>query len=188
MMKIYQKLIKAKAAFPAIVKDVTAYGYKYANLAQVIEAISSPLWANGLDFYQTIQDNHLRTGLIDCETGDKLELVDFELISVAIAKANEIQSFGAGITYLRRYALMLAFGLSTEDDDGAGAKQPVKAPTPKPPRPETVKFIELFEAKKDLLTGENLTKVYSVLDNLDKISTEKLNQWIDYLTKVERKT
>lgn len=180
-MKLYQKLIKAKAEFPSIVKDVTAYGYKYANLAQVIEAISTPLWNNGLDFYQVIEQNHLKTGLIDCETGDKIELVDFELISVSIAKANEIQSFGAGITYLRRYALMLAFGLATEDDDGASAKQPVKQPTPKPPRPENDILIKLVKEKQQFLSKDNLASVNMIISNINDTSTEKLTQWIRYL-------
>lgn len=180
-MKLYQKLIKAKAEFPSIVKDVTAYGYKYANLAQVIEAISTPLWNNGLDFYQIIEQNHLKTGLIDCETGDKIELVDFELISVSIAKANEIQSFGAGITYLRRYALMLAFGLATEDDDGASAKQPVKQPTPKPPRPENDILIKLVKEKQQFLSKDNLANVNMIISNINDTSTEKLTQWIRHL-------
>lgn len=116
-LNIYQKLANAKKDMKPIIKDTKAYGYKYGDLKQVIEIIQKPLWYNDLDYIQITIDNKIKTSLINLSTGDILELNEFDLMGANVKGANEVQQFGAGITYLRRYALMLAFGLATEDDD-----------------------------------------------------------------------
>lgn len=121
-LNIYQKLANAKKSFGIIKKTVQGYGYKYADLGQVIEAIQLPLLDSGLDFMQHIVDNRLITNLINIETQEVMQLIEFDIVSANIAKANDIQQFGGGITYLRRYSLLTAFGLATEDDDAKDTK------------------------------------------------------------------
>lgn len=173
MSKIYQKLIEAKKNFPAIIKNVSGFGYKYANLAQIIEAISEPLWAAKLDFYQNTKDNKMITGIVDTETGEKVDLVEFELMSVTMAKTNELQNFGAGITYLRRYSLQQAFGLASDDDDGATAKDVRKhdKPLAKQETPPTNELLQLLELKKEAV-GNHYEKTLSAINSgkdLDKV-------------------
>jgi hypothetical protein len=138
---IYAKLAKAKSKFGAVIKNKTIQGkYRYADLSQNIEAIQEPLLEQDLDFIQTIENNHLCTFLIDLETGHKEKLVEFEIISGKLhGGANELQEFGAGITYLRRYSLQVAFSLASEDSDGIGAKNPIQKTTipQKPSIPST---------------------------------------------------
>jgi hypothetical protein len=180
MTTIYKKLIIAKSKFPDIVKNVSGYGYKYANLSQVIEAISEPLWAEGLDFYQTIKDGKMQTGIIDCDTGDKIELVEFEVVSATIAKSTEIQALGGGITYLRRYSLMLAFGLGVEDDDGATGKNPVTQKKSQQSTPTITKtqLQELYAIKKPSCSTELIAKIEAVLTGND---AAKIAQAFEYL-------
>lgn len=183
-MKIYQKLIAAKSKFPDIVKNVSGFGYKYANLSQVIEAISEPLWNEKLDFYQTVKEGKMQTGVIDCETGDKIELVEFEVVSATIAKSTDIQALGGGITYIRRYSLMLAFGLGVEDDDGANKdnKKDDKRPfTGKAPRPEEQALIVAFNTKKQLVPAEHTATLTKLIANISTVSVAKLVEWTNWL-------
>jgi hypothetical protein len=129
MTIIYVKLVKAKKQFKPLLKSTQAFGYKYAQLEQVIDSIAEALWKEGLDFLQTIKDNKLSTFVVDIENGEQLLLTEVDLISVSVAKSNEMQAWGAGVTYAKRYSLMTAFGLATEDDDGKSATPVIKQPT-----------------------------------------------------------
>ena len=132
MTTIYSKLAKAKQNFKKIKKDTTGYGYKYAELEQVIEAIQQPLIDAGVDFLQQIDDDVIKTSLVDLESGEVISLVSMKIIATEAGKMSNIQAYGAGITSLRRYSLMTAFGLATEDDDGGKSdlKAPKKEETP----------------------------------------------------------
>jgi hypothetical protein len=114
---IYQKFIAAKRNFKSIVKDAKAHTYKYAKLEQVIDAISEPLWDQGLDFIQIITETNITTKLIDVDKEKDIDLGVVPIYDVAMSRNNKMQEWGAGVTYAKRYALLTAFGLATEDDD-----------------------------------------------------------------------
>jgi hypothetical protein len=61
----------------------------------------------------------IRTLVFD-SNGDS---IDFGIMPVKTIK-EDAQAFGSGLTYARRYALMSAFGLAPEDDDGELASIP----------------------------------------------------------------
>jgi hypothetical protein len=100
--------------------------YKYADITSVIEAIKPALVANGLFF---TQQPHMNERGAEIETvlhhssGEKHSL---GCIFVPAAN-NNAQAFGSALTYARRYALVTAFGVPVEDDDG-------KAATATPPK------------------------------------------------------
>lgn len=180
MSTIYKKLIAAKKAFPAIIKDTKAYGYQYAELSQVIEAISEPLWNAQLDFYQISKDGHMITGVVDVETAERLDLVDYEIMSVTMAKTNELQNFGGGLTYLRRYSLMQAFGLATEDNDGKTAKDPRAKPATahrQPPLNQN-ELYTLLASKNHLLTHDQVVKTEAGIKSNDAATHTKIEQWL----------
>lgn len=93
---------------------------KYADLTAVIGAIKPALVKNGLFFTQNPEPH---------ENGVQIEtfLHHSEGQSVSLGKlfvpANkkDAQGFGSALTYARRYALVTAFGVPTEDDDGNAA-------------------------------------------------------------------
>ena len=125
---IYEQFSKAYAEMHNPVLDATGnagkFSYKYASLKSILNAIRPILTANNLALIQGAQfyEAHdtrkgyavLTTKLTNPE-GETLELDTRILHSTENA-----QQFGSYETYMRRYALLSAFGLvGEEDDDGA---------------------------------------------------------------------
>lgn len=95
---------------------------KYADLTSVIEAIKPALVAHNLFFTQHPRPN---------DKGVEVETIlhhangeTFSLGSLFVpADRNNAQGFGSALTYARRYALVTAFGVPVEDDDGNAASK-----------------------------------------------------------------
>ena len=104
-----------------ITKNQTAsvgkYSYQYVDIAQIHEYLE----ANNMSYYQYIDrqdgDDYIMTvRIINGEEKPALRgarVVDATLIGVN----NPAQQQGSALTYARRYSLLMAFGLATEDDD-----------------------------------------------------------------------
>ena len=117
-------LVTALAAFHADVGKITKaskaqYGL-YANLATVLDAVTAPLAANGLIVTQTFTPwdggyTILRTTLAH-SSGESI--VSEVVMPLEANPRNQLHSFGAACTYLRRYALLAILNLAAEDDDG----------------------------------------------------------------------
>jgi hypothetical protein len=123
---------------------------KYADLTSVIEAIKPPLVANGLFFTQHPTPN---------EKGVEIETIlhhkGGESMSLGVlfvpADRGNAQGFGSALTYARRYALVTAFGVPVEDDDGnAAAASPPKQQT----RPNAVR-----NPAKGITTNDTLATI-----------------------------
>jgi len=97
---------------------------RYADITAVIDAIKPALIKHGLFFTQRPQ---MASGGVCIETvvghagGEEMSLG----VLFVPANKNDAQAFGSALTYARRYALVTAFGVPTEDDDGnAASKSP----------------------------------------------------------------
>jgi hypothetical protein len=110
---------------------------KYADLTAVIETIKPALVENNLFFTQQPMPApngvQIRT-VLHHACGD---LLDMGTLFVP-ANKNDAQGYGSALTYARRYALVTAFGVPTEDDDGNAAVKAVQgqsnvaSPDPEP--------------------------------------------------------
>lgn len=136
-------------------KSGKEYSYTYTDLA----SINKWLEENDLDYYQEIETNQingkdyvLTYRYINGEWEEKpkrgCQVVDATLLGVS----NPAQQNGSALTYARRYSLCLAFGLATEDDDGASLSEMTKE--------EAEKYIVPFGKHKgklllDLVKDEN---------------------------------
>ena len=97
--------------------DTPKYSYKYADIAQIHEYLES----KGMSYYQFIDridgDDYIMTvKIIDGKESAPLRgsrVVDATLMGVS----NPAQQQGSALTYARRYSLLMAFGLATDDDD-----------------------------------------------------------------------
>lgn len=129
MKNIYKALADFQQKVPVIHKDTQGYGYSYADLPTIFEKINPLLKEFGLGFTQTFNHTELKTTLFHVESGETIESILDIPQGIQLAKMNEFQVLGSGITYLRRYALSALLGLVTDKDTDASGEQ-VKA-TPK---------------------------------------------------------
>ena len=103
-------------------KNKQGYGYKYTDLSQIHEFLESI----NMKYYQYIENY---------EGNDYIYTVPIQIMpdgtekefpprrgcrivqAVLSGKSNPAQENGSAITYARRYSLLMAFGLATDDDD-----------------------------------------------------------------------
>lgn len=129
-------LVDAMAEIEGATKDKVnpAFKSKYADLASVIEAVRPVLARHNLAFTQHSQpseDGVLVETVLHHISGSKLSLGTLYVP----ANKRDPQGFGSALSYCRRYALMTAFGVPAEDDDGnAAVKASERAPANDTPR------------------------------------------------------
>lgn len=98
-------------------------GYKHAELSDVTAAIAPAMAKHGLSFDWDI---HQTSGLITVDCVVTHVMGHSKMVTMSGApdnsgKKNAIQQAASTITYLQRYTLLAATGMSTkDDDDGAG--------------------------------------------------------------------
>jgi hypothetical protein len=172
-----KQLFKALAGFQREVKPIhkgtKGFGYTYADLPTILEKINPLLEKHGLGFTQIINshdgENYLNTLVFHVETG---ELIESNCIikEISLAKMNEYQVFGSGVTYFRRYTLSSMLGLVTDKDIDACGEQ---IPSPKTPE------------KKERLSRDRFKDALNAVQN-GKITKDELYKRFD-LTNVQSK-
>ncbi|QPQ55561.1 ERF family protein [Allosphingosinicella flava] len=93
---------------------------KYADLSAVVDAIKPALINHGLFFTQRCQPSAEGVTIdtvLHHSSGEEMPLGSL----FVPANRRDAQGFGSALTYARRYALMTAFGVPAEDDDGNAA-------------------------------------------------------------------
>lgn len=107
----------AEKAKTTVSKNKKGYGYKYTDLAQIHEYLES-IKAEYYQYTERIgDDDYIMT--VPIINGEEkpvrrgVKLVDAVLSGIK----NPAQEQGSALTYARRYSLLMAFGLATDDDD-----------------------------------------------------------------------
>ena len=111
-----------EGATKGVVGQVGQQKYKYADIGAVIDAIKPALIRHGLFFTQ-----HPRASEHGITVETFLHHAGGENMAMGAlfvpANRQDAQGFGSALTYARRYALVTAFGVPTEDDDGNAASK-----------------------------------------------------------------
>lgn len=103
--------------------------YKYAELGEIDETIKAAMAANGLSKRWEIKEEGEKlicTCIISHVDGHK-ELTSMSSIKDTSGGKNEIQSRASAISYLQRYTLIGALGLTTASEDNDGDGTPPKS-------------------------------------------------------------
>lgn len=110
-----------------IAKKSEGYGYKYTELADINKYCED----NDIRYYQEVETNEInqKDYIITYITKDEkttkhrgCQIVEARLSGIN----NPVQAYGSSLTYCRRYSLLMALGLATEDDDGASLSEMTK--------------------------------------------------------------
>lgn len=141
MAALYAALAKAQGAFQPIVKnrdvEITMksggrYRFRYADLEEILTKTRPALSANGLALIQTINGSNLVCQLVHADGG----VITSEVPMPSVRDLGDPKSFGAAITYLRRYLVTAMLGVAADDDldeDGQEMGEPQARTASKPP-------------------------------------------------------
>ncbi|MCZ8080305.1 MAG: ERF family protein [Rhodobacteraceae bacterium] len=107
--------------------------YRFEDLAAIAAAVDPVLSKHGLSYrYRTAQANGQLT--VTCVLSHRDGYSEETTLSAAYDSSgnkNSIQAVGSAMTYLQRYTLKAALGLSvSHDDDGKASSKPQAAPLP----------------------------------------------------------
>lgn len=111
-----------------LTKKAEGYSYRYVELAEINKYCED----NEITYYQEIETNEINqkdyiiTYLVKGENKPEkhrgCQIVEARLSGIN----NPVQAYGSSLTYCRRYSLLMALGLATEDDDGASLSEMTK--------------------------------------------------------------
>lgn len=163
-----------------IAKKTEGDGYKYTELADINKLCEE----SGIRYYQEIETceingkDYIITYIVYPDSIERhrgCQIVDAVLSGIK----NPVQEYGSSLTYCRRYSLLMALGLATEDDDAASLTQ-------EPTKEEALAFT--FSSGKH--TGKKLNEVpKNYLEwTLENVNNPRLHKLIYLATGIERLT
>ena len=113
-------LCKARSEMQNPVKDKSGYGYKYADLGQLLDICVPILCKHNIFLTQPVNVEDNRVNIETCLMLGNEYISESASYPILQAKGmNEIQCIGSVITYGRRYALSSILGIAQEDSDAA---------------------------------------------------------------------
>ena len=181
-----------------IAKKTEGYGYKYTELADINKYCED----NMIRYYQEVetseinQKDYIVTYLIKMYATEKdgkitteekitkhrgCQLVEATLQGIK----NPVQEYGSSITYCRRYSLLMALGLATEDDDAASLTQKEnKKETKKLEGSQRIKLLNrINELELELdIPHEKTLEIYKVTSN-NQMTDSQLQDCVNNMEK-----
>ncbi len=148
-----EKTIKKNQTADIPTKNGSKYSYQYVDIAQIHEYLEQ----NKMSYYQYIDridnDDYIMTVKIidgkECKPIRGCRVVDATLFG----NDNPAQKQGSAITYARRYSLLMAFGLATEDDDANSLNKPTEKPI------ETLEEAQNFKVGFGKYKGQTIKEI-----------------------------
>lgn len=154
------------------------YSYKYVDIAQIHEYLE----ANDMKYYQEVETNQINGfdyimtyRFINGEWEEKPKRGCRVVDATLIGNNNPAQQQGSALTYARRYSLLMAFGLATEDDDAQSLNEVKEEPKATEKQKEMIKNLyETDDIKLELiaLKKQKLSEL-TIKEASDLISKKK---------------
>ncbi len=139
------------------------YSYKYVDIAQVHEYLESI----NTRYYQYIDrlegEDYVMT--VPIVEGKELparrgcKVVDATLVGTT----NPAQQQGSAITYARRYSLLMAFGLATDDDDAQSLSKPKASAKKEPEKPKVEPEPAPWDLGPETITPEEAERLEQLI-------------------------
>lgn len=168
MKQIATALLAAKRNFTPALKDKTnpAFRSKYADLGACFDAVDTPCINAGIVLYQETSEDATGVTVETVFLHESGESLRCGKLHVPASKQDP-QGYGSALTYARRYSLLTACGIATEDDDGNAASKPKNVIPATPPvsdlniKPARLKIIDnVANAVVDRFNADDLIGSY----------------------------
>lgn len=181
--------IKKNSEAKIVTKSGKDYSYKYTELADINDYLESI----NARYYQYVEVNELNSKdyIMTVPIIDGVEQKPRRGVQIVEANLlgndNPAQKQGSATTYARRYSLLMAFGLATEDDDAQGlskSKEEIKKQTIT--SLATKKQIDKIES---LLNEAQIKQACEVVkkSSLEEFTIQEASSLISNLTEKENK-
>ena len=172
-------------------KSKQGYGYKYTELSQINEYLESV----GISYYQYVNtedgDDFIYTvPIINGE--ERTARRGCRVVNAPLSgKSNPAQEQGSAITYARRYSLLMAFGLATEDDDAESLTRPAQS-AQKPQQAPQKQQEEIITAKdaetlRGLFKSKGIDEAFALkLYKIEKLDGMKKSVYANMVKNVDK--
>lgn len=183
---LHERFLKASLSFEGVKKDSVNphFKNKYASLEAVLDSVLPFLQESGILLIQKVLHKDgfmLETSIINADDpNDRIELG----VMPILAPKGDAQAFGSGLSYARRYALMTAFNLVAEDDDGNAASftPPRGASMPAPIEEPSKEWLCGWAksamgsgwTQEQIITATGLTSLKSATEQQCKVAIKEL--------------
>ena len=173
-----------------VAKNKKGYGYKYTDLAQIHEYLES-INAKYIQIIKRIEgeDYIFTKRCFDNKWEDEWLQGSKVVDAVLSGIKNPAQEQGSALTYARRYSLLMAFGLATEDDDAQSLTQKKS----KEPSSAEQELIGIYMSKMRELEyethteHEDILKYFKVKSDID-MNLKQLKEAVSILDKKMKKS
>ena len=160
-------------------KTVNGYNYKYADLA----AIHEQLEAQGITYYQYTEycveagADYIYTVVRYGDDKESKPLRGCRVLYGDGKMKSLAQEQGSGLTYARRYSLLMALGWASEDDDGATAGRPaqITGTASSYARKYALNGLFLIDDTKDADTDEYRKNTTQRVQNIEVKASNKIS-------------
>jgi len=121
MSDFYKDLIELTNAIATVEFNSNGHNYRYADLSAILKALKPLLLTNNFSLMQPLNETEkglYLTTILRHITGKELTSC-VKVEKVTGGRMSDVQALGAGITYMRRYAISSLLNISSEEDTDA---------------------------------------------------------------------